>query len=105
MKEPTFESWKYSAQRCDDIWNFPNCCGALYSKHIRIQHPAHAGSLFYNYKHYHSIVLQAVVDADAEFIAVVIGDYGKNGDGGVFSVSNFGEKFYGKHWTCRDLEK
>ena len=43
------------------------------------------GSCFYNYKGYFSIVLMALVDADYKFIAVDIGQAGRNGDAGIFN--------------------
>ena len=42
-------------------WHFYNTVGALDSKHRR---PVGGGSMFYNYKKYHSIVLQALADAN-----------------------------------------
>jgi hypothetical protein len=40
-----------------------------------------------NYRQYHSIVLQAVVDANLKFVTVDVGACGKQRDGGVFRNS------------------
>lgn len=60
-------------------------------KHISIQCPPNAGSEYYNYKGFQSILLQAVSDVNAKFIAGDIGDYGRNSDSGIFKESNFGK--------------
>jgi len=70
-----------------EIWNFPNVIGCMDGKHIRIKCPTKAGSLFYNYKQFISIVLQGVADSESRFIFVDIGAYGKQSDGGTFSAS------------------
>lgn len=44
--------------------------------------------MFYNYKQYFSIVLQAVADANYKFVCVDIGGYGKQSDGGTFMSSS-----------------
>lgn len=77
-----------------DKWDFPNCCGAIDGKHVRIVCPKLSGSLCYNYKGYFSTVLLAVVDANYKFMFVDIGSYGKEGDPGIFERSSLGRMFY-----------
>jgi hypothetical protein len=51
--------------------------------------PTGSGSLFYNYKHFFSILLLVLVDANYCFIAV---DGGKSSDFNVFKNKNIGRK-------------
>ncbi len=60
----TSQEWIKIAKRFNDIWNFPNCLGAVDGKHVVMRKPWHAGSAFHNYKNSESIVLMAVADAD-----------------------------------------
>ena len=55
--------------------------------------PPNSNSLFYNYKGFFSIVLMALVDADYRFIFIDVGNYGSNGDSGIFKNSALGEAF------------
>jgi len=96
MPQPTEEMWKSIASRYKEMWNFPNCIGAIDGKHINIQCPINAGSTYYNYKGNHSIVLLALVDADYKFIAIDVGAYGRNSDGGILSNSIIGKKLQSK---------
>ncbi|XP_049880387.1 uncharacterized protein LOC126376874 [Pectinophora gossypiella] len=79
------------AENFDNSANFPNCIGALDGKYIRIWSPKHGGSLFYNYKNYHSVLLLALVDAKYRFIYVDIGAYGKECDSTVYNNSKLNE--------------
>ena len=51
-----------------------------------------AGSPYYNYKGYHSIVLLAVCDKKYLFTFVDIGAYGSTNDASVFLSSTYGEE-------------
>jgi len=44
--------------------------------------------MYYNYKHYYSIVLQGLVDTRYRFIAIDVGAYGKQSDSGIFRHSS-----------------
>jgi len=44
--------------------------------------------MYYNYKHYYSIVLQGLADAQYRFIAIDVGAYGKQSGGGIFCYSS-----------------
>ncbi|KAL4089516.1 hypothetical protein QTP88_024537 [Uroleucon formosanum] len=91
MPTPKKEDWERISNEFWEIWNFPNCIGALDGKHVVIEAPPNSGSLYFNYKKTFSIVLLALVDAQYKFIAVDIGTYGKNSDGGILSHSNMGK--------------
>lgn len=90
IPQPTTESLRQNIQEFYTKWNFPNCCGAIDGKHIRIRCPDNAGSAFFNYKEYHSIVLLAIVDANLKFVAIDVGSYGREGDAGIFQKSSMG---------------
>lgn len=87
IPQPSKEQMVSNALDFNNLWNYPNCCASIDGKHIRIRCPSNAGSLYFNYKNFHSIVLLAIVDARYRFVAVDVGSYGREGDAGIFSKS------------------
>ena len=86
LQLPTTEDqWIKIAKGFNDKWNLPHCIGAVDGKHIRIQNPHLAGSHFFNYKKFYSMVLMAVVDADYKFIYIDVGAVVAESDGGVWA--------------------
>ncbi|CAI6352050.1 unnamed protein product [Macrosiphum euphorbiae] len=102
MPEPTKEMWIEIANTFHTKTNFPNCLGAIDGKHIRCKNPKNAGSLYFNYKKFFSIVLMAAVDANLSFIAIDVGAYGKEGDSNVFRESALGVKLYSQQLKLPD---
>lgn len=58
----------YSFKENNFFLHFPNYFVGTDLKHIQIQATWNCGSLFYNHKHHHSIVLHAVVNAEGKFV-------------------------------------
>lgn len=71
----TPEEWTEVASLFAKRWHFHHAVGALNGKHIAMKCPPHGGSLYYNYKDFHSIVLLALVDADYRFLYVAVGAF------------------------------
>ena len=89
LKTPSSEEeWMAIAKEFMAEWNFPHVVGAVDGKHICIECPKNGGSLFYNYKHFHSTVLMAICDAKYRFTSVSLGDYGRDNDAAIFSQSD-----------------
>ena len=82
------EQWKVISDGFYKLLNFPNCLGALDGKHIAFRPRKEDGSLYFNYKGFHSIVLLALVDSEYNFIYIVVGCNGRVSDGGVFANSS-----------------
>ncbi|XP_069979435.1 uncharacterized protein [Penaeus vannamei] len=86
MKCPqTPKAWKKDTQGFSKKWNYHNCGGALDGKHVPIKKPTNGGSVYYNYKNLHSIVLMAVADANYKFLYVDVGAERGAGYGGMRS--------------------
>lgn len=89
----TSYDWLLVAENFEKKWQFPHCLGSLDGKHVVMKAPGNSGSLYFNYKGTFSLVLMALVDANLRFLAVDIGAYGRNSDGGVLSRSSMGRAF------------
>ncbi|KAG8239227.1 hypothetical protein J437_LFUL018824 [Ladona fulva] len=70
-----------------ELWNLIHAVECIDGKHIQIKCLKESETMFYNYKHFFSIVLQAVADYRCRFIFVDVGGYGKQSDGGTFYTS------------------
>ena len=91
------------ADEFNDICKMPNCIGSIDRKHCRIKCPPNAGSLYFNYKSFHSVNLLGVADANLCFTLIDIGAYGRENDSSVFSNSSFGKAFSSGDLTLSDL--
>lgn len=68
---------------------FPNCIGAIDGSHIPISCPKLQSAQYYNQKSFHSVVVQAVAEADGLFSSILIGHSGVSHDAHVFRSSRF----------------
>ena len=80
--------WKEKSKLFSQRWQFHNTVGALDGKHVAIRRPAGGGSMFYNYKKFHSIVLLGLADANYEIFWLDIGANGACSDAQIWNSSN-----------------
>lgn len=87
MPVPTKDDFLKMAANAKERWNFPNAIAAIDGKHVQIKAPPDSGTMYFNYLHYFSIVLQGVADSDCKFIFIDVDGYGKQSDVGTFAES------------------
>jgi hypothetical protein len=66
--------------------------GAVDGILIRIEKLEWGASLYFNYKHYCSVVLLAVADSNVRFVSADAGSYGKDSDASIFRNSSLWQK-------------
>lgn len=91
------EEWKQISQEFHQLWNFPNCLGAIDGKHVTIQAPSNSGSLYFNCKKSFSLVLLAICNAKYEFLLVDIGQARRKCDSGIYNNSELGRAIDENH--------
>ena len=86
---PTSEIWLRIADEFNDICKMPNCIGSRDRKHCRIKCPPNVGSLYFNYKSFHSMNLLGVAEKNCCFTLIDVGAHGRENDNSDFCNSNF----------------
>ena len=81
----TSDAWKQVAAEFSSRWNCHHTLGAIDGKHVAIRCPKNGGSLYFNYKGFHSIILLALVDAKYKFLWVDVGTNGSSSDAQIFN--------------------
>ena len=89
MPVPTEERLLEIARIFYSTWKIPHCIGAIDVRHIKIKQPPNSGSMYYNYKKFFSLTLQAIVDAKYKFISIDVGGYGRQHDSATLQSSKF----------------
>lgn len=56
------DDWEAIASRYEEQWQYPHCIGAIDGRHVVMVAPPNSGSVFYNYKGSHSIILMDIAD-------------------------------------------
>lgn len=69
-------------------YRFPSVIGAIDGTHIQIEAPLHGAKSYYNRKHFHSVVLQAVCVDDLRFTDINVGWPGRVHDAKVLRNSS-----------------
>lgn len=68
---------------------FPHCIGIIDGKHVRIKASNNSHYKYYNFKKFHSVVLQAVVDCNYKYLSIDVGAPGRQHDSRTLQNSNF----------------
>ena len=85
----TKNDWLRIATEFEGLWQSLNCIKAFRGKQIVLFHPLLGGWNYYNCKHFHSIVLMTLVDANYKFLYVDIGCQGRLSNGAVYQNCSF----------------
>ena len=61
----------------------PHACAALDGKYVACRKSS--GNIYYNYKHFYSIVLMGLLEADYKFLWIELGCHGHMSDEQIFN--------------------
>ncbi|KAL1361719.1 hypothetical protein HN51_010047 [Arachis hypogaea] len=91
LQWPTESEMVAIKSKFEQVRGLPNCCGVIDATHITMCLPASepSSNVWLDHEKNHSMVLQAIVDADMRFRDIVTGWPGKMKDWLVFESSNF----------------
>ena len=92
IKWPRGEQLQETIELFENMWDYPQCAGAIDGSHIPIIAPEEFHTDYFNRKGWHSVILQAVVDARYRFTDVNIGWPGSVHDARVFTNSEIFKK-------------
>ena len=81
---PTSEERLRIADEFNEICKMPNCIGSIDEKHYLFKCPPNAGSLYFNYKSFHSVNLLGAVNANCCFTVTDVGAHGREYDSKCF---------------------
>lgn len=74
LPDMTTARWREIGSDFENLWQFPNCIGAIDGKHVHIEAPGNSGGLFRTYKGRFASLLLAVCDARYRFVLVDVGE-------------------------------
>lgn len=69
--------WLLVAEDFQNLWNFPNCLGAIDTRQFKIKRPPGSASLFWSYNHEYTLGDMTICDAHKRFIWANVGSYGR----------------------------
>jgi hypothetical protein len=90
VRWPTATELMIIKKEFSEMAGFPDVVGAIDGSHIKIHKPPFSDSSYFNRKKDYSIILQAVVDSDMQFININVGYPGSVHDSRVFKNSALG---------------
>ncbi|KAG0715169.1 hypothetical protein GWK47_012565 [Chionoecetes opilio] len=89
LKLPTTSAeWQEVASGFSNVWQFPNCIGALDGKRFLVIKPDNSGAEYFDYKSHHSVIMLALVDASYKFLYIDVGAQGRASESGVWDKCN-----------------
>ena len=88
----TINRGRVDTNKLIELWSMPHVIGAIDGKHVAMECPKNAVSLYHNYKGFFSQVLLAVCDAKYKFIFIDVGQHGSTNDSAILKNSELGRR-------------